>query len=857
MGEVYRATDTKLQREVALKVLASEFAQNSAWMSRFQREARVLASLNHPHIAAIYGLEESGGVRAIAMEMVEGPTLAERMARGRIPLPDSLAIAQQIAEALEYAHEKGIVHRDLKPANVKLRPDGVVKVLDFGLAKAIDPKEATAATETATRAGVIMGTPAYMAPEQAVGLRVDRRADIWAFGVVLFEMLAGRRIYSRKTILETLAAVAKDEPPWDELPPATPANVLWLLRRCLDRDTKNRLRDIGEARINIESGLAGKTHLPESAPLPAGRPRLAWGVAVVATACLAMLAFVHFREKTPTPALPVRFQIPIPENATAGALLNVSPDGRKLAFVAGDRLWVHFLESGDSRDLTGTSGTPFWSPDSRFIGVVSDGKLKKVDVTGGPPQTVTDINGAWGAGAWNLDDLIVFSNRAGIFRVPAAGGVPVPITAVDPVRREIMHAFPSFLPDGRHFIYTCTSRDKGRSAIYLGSVDARPEQQSSQPLVNSDWGAVYSPSADPATGCLLFVREDTLVAQPFDNRRLKLKGQATPVAEQVSDGRAFSVSANGVLVFHRNAVDRQLTWFDRDGKIIGTVGNPGTYLDPFLSPDGTRLAAAKPRGSPGPQGPFSIWLLDFSRGGAGTRFTFGSATEVDPVWSPDGSRIVFSSNRDGPYNLYQKAANGGRDEEVLLKSDENKWATSWSRDGRFLLYTTWSPKTQSDIWALPMSDNKKPIPFLATEFWEGQARFSPDGHWVAYTSYESGQFEVYVRQFSINPAGTAVETGGKWQISSGFGLDPRWRGDGRELYYLSLDGRVMAVDVATNPVFRAGKPQPLGLVVIPQFDPPGAWDAAADGKRFLVPATKSGRPEPYTVVLNWQAGLKD
>jgi Tol biopolymer transport system component len=390
-------------------------------------------------------------------------------------------------------------------------------------------------------------------------------------------------------------------------------------------------------------------------------------------------------------------------------------------------------------------------------------------------------------------------------------------------------------------------------------VDAKPEQQSSKPLVTSNWQAVYAPSADPGIGYLLFMREGALMAEPFDNRRLELKGQAAPVAEQVSDDGGgtggwanFSASANDVLVFQRSAKSApQLAWYDREGKVLGTVGEPGVYHGLALSPDGTRLAVSKSSGQS-----TNIWLLDLSRGGASTPFTFGSADGADPVWSPDGSRVIFSSNRDGPMNLYQKPASGVKDEELLLNSDEYKRATSWSRNGRFLLYEVVHPTRKGDIWVLPLEGDRKPVPFLITEFNERQARFSPDGHWVAYTSDESGHFEVYVRSFSMTSAGMAMEAGGKWQISNGFGQEPRWRSDGRELYYLGGGGRIMAVEIATNPVFQAGKPQPVGPLANSRGTSPfGLWDSTADGKHFLRVAARSG-PEPYTVVMNWQAGLK-
>jgi Tol biopolymer transport system component len=580
---------------------------------------------------------------------------------------------------------------------------------------------------------------------------------------------------------------------------------------------------------------------------------LAWSVAAALALGLAPFALLHFRERPPAPVAPVRFQISLPKPVK---YLQLSPDGRQLAFHAERRLWVYSLESGEARDLASntTGSVPFWSPDGRFIGYASEGKLKKIEATGGTPQTVADFDGLWGGGAWNQDDVIVFGDRRlGLFRVPVSGGVPVQITKLDSARHENTQYGPVFLPDGRHLLYLRSSTDEGKTAIYPASLDARPEQQPSRALVASNSQPVYSPSVDPNTGYLLFVRGGTLMAQPFDNRRLELKGLAAPVAGQVHDNipgavyTACSASANDVLVFPQtSAFDARLTWYDREGKVMGTIEDPGSYVDLALSPDGMRLAVTKERGGADAS---NIWLLDLSRGGAISRFTFGSLTDRGPVWSPAGNRIIFSANRDGFYDLYQKPANGGKDEEVLLKSSDDKVATSWSRDGRFLLYTAVHPKTRSDIWVLPLGGDRKPIPFLITEFKERQARFSPEGNWVAYTSDESGHDEVYVRSFSMNSAGTAVEAGGRWPISNGFGVDPRWRGDGRELYYRSRDGRIMAVEITANRAFRAGSPQPLGVSTVM------LWDAAGDGRRFIARGTTSGS-RLYTVILNWQASLK-
>jgi len=826
MGVVWRAHDPRLNRDVAIKVSAEKFSD------RFEREARAIAALNHPNICTLYDV----GPNFLVMELIEGES-----PKGPLPLEDALRIARQIADALDAAHEKGIVHRDLKPGNIKIKPDGTVKVLDFGLAKTIelasgDPED----SPTVTVAGMIMGTAAYMSPEQARGKIVDKRADIWAFGVVLYELLTGRRPFHGNDLQEILASVVKDQPDLSRVP----VKVRPLVERCLEKDPKKRLRDIGDA-WGVGQGHA----LPSQTIRYA---KLAWIAAAIATAGLATLVFLHLRERPPAPAQQVRFQI-----QRGGG---VSPDGRKLAYVAGGRLWVHFLESGEARDLTDASGGAMWSPDSRFVAYPSQGKLKKIEATGGRPQIVADLHPGhlWAGGDWSQNDLIVLADtNFGLFRVPASGGTPVQLTTMDAARQDNIHFGVSFLPDGRHFVYSRYSYDERKSAVYIGSVDAKPEEQSSTPLIASKWQAKYVPSLDRGIGYLLFMRAGTLVAQPFDHRRMELQGQPTPIAEHVGDinggmgGPAnYSVSSN-VLVFRQSArSDPTLTWYDPKGKALGTTGEPGNYLSLALSPDGTKLAASR-RSEEGA----NIWLLDLSEGGARTRFTFSSATDANPVWSPDGTRIVFSSNRNGPYDLYEKPVNGGKEEVVLLKFSEDKRATSWSRDGRFLLYTAMNPKTQQDIWVLSMEGgSRRPVPFLTTEFAEGVARFSPDGHWVAYSSNESGKFEVYVRPFSMNSAGTAVEAGGKWQISSSpeQSQAPRWRGDVREVYYVAGGGTLTAVDIAAGPEFRTGKPHTLGFVV-PRID---AWDSAADGKRFLATASMKSEPEPYMVVLNWQAGLK-
>jgi Tol biopolymer transport system component len=834
MGEVHRARDTRLGRDVAIKISHENFTE------RFEQEARSIAALNHPNICHLYDVCTASAPNYLVMELIEGVPL-----KGPLPIEKAVEYAGQILDALDAAHRKGITHRDLKPANILVTKQGI-KLLDFGLAKQSVRLGENDATKALTQQGQIVGTLQYMSPEQLQGKEADPRSDLFSFGCVLYELVSGKRAFDGPVASSVIAAILEREPAQIEI--ALPLDRV--IRRALAKDPDQRFQTARDLKTALSWAMdVGQGHaLPQ--PMGPRSSKLPWVVAGALAIGLAALAFVHFREKPLTPTAAVRFQIQAPENTTLSPTFSVSPDGRKLAFVAaGPSLWVHSLETGEFRNLT--AGTvPFWSPDSRFLGYVFENKVKKIEATGGLPQTVADYSGGWRGGAWSQDDVIVFgAGGSGLFRVSASGGVPLQITALDPARQELDHWKPSFLPDGRHFVYLRHSGDQAKSAIYLGSVDAKPEQQSSKPLVASRLGPSYAPSADPGTGYLLFMREGTLLAQPFDNRRLELKGEGTPVAEGVADAGngppygAFSAT-NDILVFQRGpSPDRQLFWYDRDGRVLGTAGEPGDYQDLFLSPDGTRVALAKRSGHAA-----NVWLLDLSRE-TSTRFTFGSAVDEDPIWSPDGSRIVYTSGSD----LYQKQASGANDAELLLKSPELKYATSWSRDGRFLLYTVIDPKPKADIWLLPLDSDKKPVPFPITQFNQQEASFSPDGHLVAYVSNESGRDEVYVRSFSLNSAGTAVEARGKWQISNGGGTEPAWRSDGRELHYRNTrDGRIMTVEIATSPAFRAGKPQPLGLVV-PQG---AAWDSTGDVKRFLVAAPRSGKPEPYTVVLNWQAALK-
>ena len=851
MGEVYSAHDPRTGRDVAIKVSTERFNE------RFDREVRAVAALNHPNICTLYDV----GPNYLVMELVEGES-----PKGPLPLETALQYARQIAEALEAAHEKGIVHRDLKPGNIKITPAGKIKVLDFGLAK-IDASRAgdeTFTIQEATRSGVILGTASYMAPEQAQGKPVDKRADIWAFGVVLHELLTGSRVFKGDTLADTLAAVLTKDPEWDRVP----ARARPLLRRCLVRDPQQRLRDIGDAMSLLEIMPE-----PPAEPERANRPWLAWSTAGMFLLGLVVIGAIHFREKPlATPGLQ-RFQIPIPDKMSlqSNGAFSVSPDGQNLAFGATGadgiaRLWVRPEDSLAAKPLIGSEtgsyiddSTPFWSADSRFVVYQAGGKLFKASLSGEPPQTICTLPGALIGGSWNKDDVILFGTEAkGVMRVPAAGGTPVSLTRLDSARMERVHAFPVFLPDGQHFLYSRFSTIAENNGIYVGSLDAKPEEQAGTRLTASAIGAQFWPFPDLSGGKLLFQRGSTLLAQTLDTTRLKLTGEAEVVAEQVGNYRAlgfFSVSNRDKLIY-RTAPGQttQMTWFDRHGKSLDLLDAPFVYeAGPSLSPDGTRVASAAFDGSS-----VHIWLFELARG-AKSRLTSEQGLHTSPVWSPDGSRVAFSSNVRGHYDLYLKSSEGTGREELLFESSENKFPTSWSRDGRFLLFTSESAKTRFDVWALPMEGrraeepvNPKPLTVAQTEFGEFLARFSPDNRSIAYLSNETGKNEVYLQPFTPSANGSSA-AGGKSIVSSGGGNWLGWRGDGKELYYSSLDGHMMVVEIATNPTNRVGIAHSLFQIPQKAF----GWDVTTDGNRFLVavPASET-TPAAFTVVLNWQASLK-
>jgi Tol biopolymer transport system component len=873
MGEVYRARDTRLDRVVAIKILPESLASDPQFRDRFEREARAVSQLAHSHICTLFDVGQQDDVAFLVLEYLDGESLESRLARGGLPLDQALTIAMQIADALSMAHRVGIVHRDLKPGNIFLTKGGA-KLLDFGLAKTAAPAVAasglsmlpTTPPGAVTAQGAILGTFQYMAPEQIEGLDADPRTDIFAFGCVLFEMVTGRKAFEGKTRASLLGAILKDTPLCVSAVQAlAPPQLDRVVATCLEKDPDDRyqtardlLRDLKWATVaDVTPSLVATS-----------QPTTSSRAVMVITALLLLVvgagagAWFVQASRPVTGMEPIQFTVGAPENHIFGGppgggtgpatQLALSPDGRQLAFVARDRdrfqVWIRSAASTTPRALAGTEDAafPFWSTDGRYVAFFAGGKLKKIAVAGGPAIVLCDAPGARG-GTWSRGNLILFGSSAAggvIQRVSGAGGTPVAVSKIDSAYGDSFHRFPHFLPDGRHFLFTaavgvCCPSTKP-AEIRVGALDSAETIR----LVQVESAVQH------ASGHLLFVRSGTLMAQPFDVSALKMTGEAFPLAEHVSaEGSryaSFSASENGVVAYGHGLSQptSQLTWRDRSGRVLGSVGEPGTYVDIALSPDDRHVAVTLPSADDR-----DVWVIDAQRGTT-SRLTFAPGLDTSPVWSPDGSRVIYESTRDGRVVLRQKNAANTSSDEVVLGGDGDVYIpTDWSADGRFLLYTRVTSQNAIGVWVLPLFGDKKPFPFVATKGSERGGVFSPDGRWIAYQSNETGIFEVYIQPFP--------PTGGKYQISRNGGAVPLWRRDGKELFFLGQgEPGLMAVTIdITKQQLEPGIPQQLFATNIVGAGRP--YGVARDGQRFLINGNaERANVDPITVVVNWLAAIQ-
>jgi Tol biopolymer transport system component len=871
MGEVYQATDSKLGRSVAIKLLPETFMRDAERVARLQREARVLASLNHPNIGGIYGIEDVGSRHFLVLELVPGETLADRIQRGPIPVDEALAIAAQIAEALEIAHEAGVVHRDLKPANVKITPDGKVKVLDFGLAKAFAADEAEfnitnspTMSLAATQRGVILGTAAYMSPEQARGRNVDRRADIWAFGVLLYEMVTGKRLFQGEDLTDTLAAVVRDQPDLS----TTPSAVRRILEQCLEKDPKKRLRHISGFTLLLGNSAGGSApSIPASAPIHVGARWIPWAVAGVALIGLAALAFVHLRESAPD-LRAVQFPMDPPQDTTFANQYGgfaASPDGRSFIFTATAKgnvqLWLRQLDSMVSRPLSDTEGGnfPTWSPDSKSLAFFSGGKLKRIEIAGGAALMLADApqDPVSPTGTWNREGVILFGSSAGLQRVSASGGGATLLTKADPAKMETGHGYPQFLPDGHRFLYLVASTNADVQGVYASSLE-HPDQR--QLVIRTSTKAVYVPAHGAYSPYLLWLQEQKLLAQRFDLDTLRLEGDPVFVADEIglnpnnSMRAAYWASDAGLLIYFALPTlgKRQLAWIGKDGKSLGLAGPDDTLASVALAPDGQRVAVARSELQAGKIN-IDVWIREFARP-VMPRLTFDAAEDRLPAWSPDGKQIAYSSAREGGvFQIFRKDASGAGQEERLTDGPTLKALIDWSKDGKYLLYREVNSQTGRDLMALPLEGERKPIVVVKTPYQENTGAISPDGRWVAYTSNDSGVNQLYAQAFP----GLDGAPAGRWQLSTDGAYDVKWRRD-QEIYYETSGGKMMAVTVQSGPQgIRAETPRELFSADF-QINSLHEFDVTADGQRFLIilNATNQGIIQRVTVVSNWQAALR-
>ena len=862
MGEVYRARDTRLNRDVAIKVLPASMVQDASRLQRFELEARATSALNHPNILTVHdiGTAAIDNDRApfIVSELLDGEDLRSKLADAALAPRTTIEYAMQIASGLAAAHDKGVVHRDLKPENVFITRDGRVKILDFGLAKLQthhDPSAHDAATRgPVTDVGVVMGTVGYMSPEQVRGQAADHRSDLFSFGALLYEMATGRRAFVGDTAPETLTAILKHDPDTGQAArPLSPA-LERIVRRCLEKKPELRFQsahDLVFALSMVNSPSSSSSGEAIAAPAStarsmSARERMVWLLATAAVALVATgFAAAYFTRPQPEARRAVTASVMPPAN-TGLSSIAISPDGRWLAFAAvtggKTQLWVRPLESSTATVLSGTEGAtmPFWSPDSRFIGFAANGKLKRIAVSGGAAQTLCDA-GVFFGGAWNRDGVIVFSMAGfGLLRVPATGGEP---TQLMPYQSANFQS-PSFLPDGQRFLYTMLGARQEINGVFIGSLDGAVTQR----ILSTPSGAVYVPP-----GYLLFVRDGALLAQSFDAATLALAGEPVTISDRVARNPnylrdSFSVSETGLLVYDPvlNRQNKQLVWVDRSGKTLRATGAPGGFSSPSLSPDETRVVVDRVKID---SDTHELWMNDLANGTA-SRFTFDSADNVNPIWVPDGSHIVWSSNREGPYQIFVKPANGGGQDQRWTNTGRITIATGRTNDSRSIVSYEVDPKTKRDIWLRTIDGDSKPVLLVQSPGSDVGGPVSPDGRWLAYASDEAGEYEVYVTSFP--------DAKGKWQVSTGGGLGPAWRKDSKELYFYSRDGHLMSVDIGNAASFAASAPHTLfefrsgnGLTFV------APYAAAADGQRFLINTIvdESGGA-PLTLVINWQEGLR-
>lgn len=880
MGEVYRARDKRLGRDVALKVLPEAFASDSQRMVRFEREAKVLASLNHPNIAALYGFEESDGARALVMELVEGPMLAERIKQGPIALEEALPIAKQIVEALEYAHERGVIHRDLKPSNVKLTEDGQVKLLDFGLAKALEGEtveeelqNSPTLSAAATRAGVMLGTAAYMAPEQARGKRLDRRADIWTFGCVLYEMLTGRGAFDGETTSDILACVIRAEPDWALLDGSVPPRIRELIRRCLQKDLKQRLQAIGEARIAIDAAVSAVPEAAEASTVGKTKPRallhrvLPWAIAAIAIAAALGVGGLYLRNSQLEPRPLMRASILLPEplagvfSANPGSPIALSPDGSRLVFVGAPvgkpaQLYLRELDQQAATLIPNTEEAtePFFSPDGQWIGFFSNGKMRKVSIHGGPATAVCDGPIPHGA-SWVIDEAIIYAPDlgSGLMRVSPGGGTPQALTTPNTKEKELSHRWPQLLPGNKAVLFTIqVTTQSSYEDAHIAVLSLQTGKW--RTLIEGGSYARYVPS-----GHIVYAHAGVLMAVPFDVASLQVTGTPAPAQQGVvttaatSGGAEYDVADSGLLVYVPGSArppGRVLVWVDRQGVSKELAAPVNAYVTPRISPDGKFLAVQILSGG----GSQDIWIYEFARNTL-TRFTFTESAL--PLWTPDGRKLIYR-RRTPSFSFLSKLADGSGGEERLLGDDFDDASAipdSVSPDGKTLLFSRQGSTGAKETDALALDGSGKIQPVLRSTFNQSQVQFSPDGHWVVYTSNESGRDEIYVQPF---PA-----TGGKWMISNGGGVYPLWARNGREIFFRSED-KVMSVPVETQPTFKPGTPRMLfqgggyRALAAGSYLGTGNYDVSPDGQHFLMIKEQEALPtsKELGVVVHWTDELK-